>query len=141
MAFLSKKYDGDASYSGTEKINSLLNVCTYVFQIPARKSPLVATINLQTFNISNVPVREMECFITVKILIITAKRKKNVVLVIRTSRLINSVFQIFFSVSFLRGFFSQLEKENSADNEARGGSTWVNVCWVCASGLSETLPH
>ena len=57
-------------------MNSLLNVCTYVFQIPARKSPLVATINLQTFNISNVPVREMECFITVKILIITAKRKK-----------------------------------------------------------------
>ena len=117
-------------------------MCTYVFQIPARKRPLVATINLQTFNISNVPVREMECFITVKILIITAKRKKNVVLVIRTSRLINSVFQIFFSVSFLRAFFSRLEKENSADNEAGGGGgTWVNVCWVCASGLSETLPH
>ena len=106
-----------------------------MFQIPARKSPLVATINLQTFNIPNVPVREMECFITVKILIITAKREKNVVLVIRTSRLINSVFQIFFSVPFLRAFFSRLEKANSADNEARGGSTWVNVCWVCASGL------
>ena len=22
-----------------------------------------------------------------------------------------------------------------------GGGTWVNVCWVCAGGLSEPLPH
>ena len=22
-----------------------------------------------------------------------------------------------------------------------GGGTWVNVCWVCAAGLSEPLPH
>ena len=21
------------------------------------------------------------------------------------------------------------------------GVTWVNFCWVCAAGLSETLPH
>ena len=23
----------------------------------------------------------------------------------------------------------------------RGVRTWVNVCWVCAAGLSEPLPH
>ena len=23
----------------------------------------------------------------------------------------------------------------------RGGGTWVNVCWVCAAGFSEPLPH
>ena len=96
-------------------------MCTYVFQIPARKNPLVATINLQTFNISNVPVREIERFITVKILMITAKRKKNIVLVVRTSRLINSVFQIFFSVSFLRAFFSRLEKESNEAGRGEGG--------------------
>ena len=22
-----------------------------------------------------------------------------------------------------------------------GGGTWVNLCWVCAAGLSEPLPH
>ena len=22
-----------------------------------------------------------------------------------------------------------------------GGGTWVNFCWVCANGLSESLPH
>ena len=22
-----------------------------------------------------------------------------------------------------------------------GGGTWVNVCWVCAAGLSEPQPH
>ena len=24
---------------------------------------------------------------------------------------------------------------------ARGGGTWTNLCWVCAAGLSEPLPH
>ena len=28
----------------------------------------------------------------------------------------------------------------SSDVSTRG-VTWVNFCWVCAAGLSETLPH
>ena len=26
-------------------------------------------------------------------------------------------------------------------NSFPGGGTWVNCCWVCATGLSEPLPH
>ena len=29
----------------------------------------------------------------------------------------------------------------SQDSEVPGRGTWVNVCWVCAAGLSEPLPH
>ena len=29
--------------------------------------------------------------------------------------------------------------ESCAPGAGRG--TWVNVCWVCAAGLSEPLPH
>ena len=62
-------------------------------------------------------------------------------LVIRTSRLINSVFQIFFSVSFLRGFFSQLEKENSADNEARGGGGQLGLMFAGYVPLASQRPY
>ena len=62
-------------------------------------------------------------------------------LVIRTSRLINSVFQIFFSVSFLRAFFSRLEKENSADNEARGGGVVLGLMFAGYVPLASQRPY
>ena len=30
---------------------------------------------------------------------------------------------------------------SSAETGPGGGDTWVNVCWVCAAGLSEPLPY
>ena len=42
--------------------------------------------------------------------------------------------------------FGELVCKNSVNNipggrGGGGGGTWVNVCWVCAAGLSEPLPH
>lgn len=45
LAFLSKKYASDASYIKELK-KKVVKVGTYVLQVPARKSALVATINL-----------------------------------------------------------------------------------------------
>ena len=33
------------------------------------------------------------------------------------------------------------ETESQGSKRTPGGVTWVNVCWVCAAGLTQPLPH
>ena len=34
----------------------------------------------------------------------------------------------------------QIQELRNKNKDPQGG-TWVNVCWLCAAGLSEPLPH
>ena len=46
-------------------------------------------------------------------------------------------------LKFLRNKKDVLDRlnPNLAPGRGGGGGTWVNLCWVCAAGLSEPLPH
>ena len=35
----------------------------------------------------------------------------------------------------------KLNPRGQLNTNPGGGGAWVNVCWVCAAGLSEPLPH